>query len=61
LSKEIVELCNSHVAEKNQNATVASDAMKGGGLANLECAAPAPDENRDGREVNGGSVNEQFV
>ena len=34
------------VAEKNQNATAASDAMKGCGLANVVRAAPAKAEER---------------
>jgi len=58
---KIYKLCNTHLQEKNQNATAAPDAMKVSGLANCVRAAPAPDENRDGREVNGGSVSERFV
>ena len=38
-----------------------SDAMKYSGLANGVRTALAPNENRDGREVNGGSVSERFV
>ena len=37
------------VAEKNQNATAAPDAMKGSGLANVVRAAPANAEQRLGR------------
>jgi hypothetical protein len=43
---KIIELCNSHVAEKNQNATAAPDAVKGSGLANVVRAAPANAEQR---------------
>jgi hypothetical protein len=34
------------LAEKNQNATAASDAMEGSGLANVVCTAPAKAEER---------------
>jgi hypothetical protein len=49
LSKEIVSLCNSHVAEKNQNATAAPDAVKGSAKARVVTAAPANAEERLGR------------
>jgi len=39
------------VGKKYQNPTAAPDAMKGSARAKPVIAAPAPDENRDGRTV----------
>jgi len=43
------------------NPTAAPAAMKDSAKARTVIAAPDPDSYRDGREVNGGSVNGRFV
>ena len=52
MSKEIVSLCNSHAAEKKQNAAAAPDAIKVNALAWPVPAAPAEAEEK----VNGDFV-----
>jgi hypothetical protein len=46
---KIAKLCNSHVVEKDQKTTAASDAMKGSALARFVIAAPAKAEKRSGK------------
>jgi hypothetical protein len=46
---KIIELCNSHIVEKNQKTTAAPDAMKGCAKARVVIAAPANAEQRLGR------------